>query len=131
MRLIIRGPSLPLANRAAKRLLHPTLSTKAGHTEALIMDSFVLLPPPLSPHLAPLPSNPSLEQLLGKWFIVHTSLPFWRGKRNITIVYSATLSPARSTDSVNDIVTYQTLNSEKLKTIQDVNTLTQSEQQGA
>lgn len=106
----------------------------SAHSGAVIMNRFVLR----SSSTSTQPSSgssafqpPSSEQLLGKWFIVHTSLPFWRDKRNISIIYSALSSPARSTDPVNDIITYQTLNSEKLKTVQGINTVAQSEQQGA
>ena len=72
---------------------------------------------------------PSPEQLLGQWFVVHSSLPFWHDKRNIVITYSSP-SPAPPNDVVNDTVTYQTLKSDKLKTVQGVNTLAQNAPQG-
>ncbi len=97
-------------------------------------DSFVLRPSPSSASPSSSDSSPfqppSPEQLFGQWFIIHTSLPFWRDKRNIKIAYSALSSPPRPTDPINDTTTYQTLKSEKLKTVQGVNTLAQSEQQG-
>ncbi|KAM0802920.1 hypothetical protein BDR22DRAFT_100790 [Usnea florida] len=98
------------------------------------MDAFVLRPS-LDPAL---PSSddstfrpPSSEQLLGQWFIVHSSLPFWRNKRNIKISYSAVSSPARPIVQTNDTVVYQTLNSDKLNTVNGVNTVAQSEEHGA
>lgn len=75
--------------------------------------------------------SPSPEQLLGQWFIVHTSLPFWRDKRNITIAYSTACSQTASTNIINDTTTYQALGSDKLKTVQGTNTVAQGKRQGA
>ena len=74
---------------------------------------------------------PSPEQLLGQWFIVHTSLPFWRDKRNITIAYSTACPQPTPTNIINDTVTYQALGSDKLKTVQGINTVSQGKRQGA
>ena len=74
---------------------------------------------------------PSPEHLLGQWFIIHTSLPFWRDKRNITIVYSAAYPQPTPTNIINDTVTYQNLSSDKVKTVQGTNTAAQGERQGA
>ena len=73
----------------------------------------------------------SPEQLLGKWFIVHTSLPYWHDKRNIVIAYSAPSSPAPPTETVNDTITYQTLKSDKLRTVHGVNMLARGASPGA
>lgn len=93
--------------------------------------SFVLRPSALSSPDEPAFQPPSSDQLLGQWFVVHTSLPFWRNKRNIQITYSAPPSPALATDLVIDTVTYQVENSAKLKTVQGTNTPAQSEHHGA
>ena len=74
---------------------------------------------------------PSPEQILGKWFIVHTSLPFWHDKRNIVITYSAPSLATPPIKLVNDTVTYQTLKSDKPKTVQGVNALAQGPLQDA
>ena len=95
---------------------------------------FVLRPRTLSALSSSDPSTfqpPSPEQLLGQWFIVHTSLPFWRDKRNIAIAYSAPSTSSPPTNVVNDTVTYQALKSDKLKTVQGVNTLALGAWQGA
>ena len=77
---------------------------------------------------------PSPEQLLGLWFITHTSLPFWRDKRNIKITYAApsSSSPLRlNADPITDAVTYQPPGSATLKTVQGVNTRAQGGRDGA
>lgn len=74
---------------------------------------------------------PSSKQLLGQWFIVQTSLPFWRDKRNIKIAYSASPSSSHIIDQIDDTTIYQTLGSEKLKTVQGVSAQGDSEKAGA
>ena len=73
---------------------------------------------------------PRSDQLLGEWFIVLTSLPYWRDKRNIKVTYSASEPTAADAPTIYDTVTFQTLTSDKLKSVQGVNTSSQLGQLG-
>ena len=90
----------------------------------------MLFIPPSRPAGSAAFQPPSSEQLLGQWFIVHSSLPYWSNKRNLQITYSRISTSDSSTD-LEDTITYQSTSSDKIKTIQGVNTLAQSEHQGA
>jgi len=92
----------------------------------------------LRPSITRLPLNdspvyepPSSSELLGEWFIVLTSLPYWLNKRNIKITYSEIPSGDTNTKSIQDDVTYQTSTSGKIKAIRGINTPSQSGQPGA
>ena len=74
---------------------------------------------------------PSSQDLLGDWFIVQTSLPFWSDKRNVKITYSEGSSAASGITSVQDDVIYQTSTSEKTKTVRGLNTSSQRGLPGA
>ena len=97
------------------------------------MTAFAIRPSLLN---APLPDNPvfqppSSNEILGDWFIVQTSLPYWRDKRNVKITYS-NISPSNSTiQSVQDEVSYRTLTSETIKTLRGINTPSPRGQPGA
>lgn len=59
------------------------------------------------------------------WHVTHSTLPMWKSKRNVRIKYSplppsVPSIPAENTDRMDDIVTYQSLNGEKVSTIQGV-----------
>ena len=69
---------------------------------------------------------PSLKGLLGDWFIVLTSLPYWQGKRNIKATYSVLSETDIDIQSAQDDVTYQTLTSDKIKTVRGVTTPSQT-----
>lgn len=61
---------------------------------------------------------PSLGFLEGTWHVLHSTLPMWKSKRNVRITYTR-LEPsspsiaAENTDRLDDVVTYQGLDSEK------------------
>ncbi|MCJ1253033.1 hypothetical protein MMC24_000840 [Lignoscripta atroalba] len=64
---------------------------------------------------------PTTEWLSGTWHVTHSTLPMWKSKRNVTITYKA-LDPAaggteQGTDRLDDIVSYQSLTSDKFKTV--------------
>ncbi|GAB7351516.1 hypothetical protein MBLNU459_g2158t1 [Dothideomycetes sp. NU459] len=68
---------------------------------------------------------PSLAFLGGRWHVTHSTLPMWKSKRNVSITYSAlppssAATPQDQTDRLDDIVEYQSLDSEKLHTVHGV-----------
>lgn len=67
-----------------------------------------------SPSLAP----PSLTFLSGTWNVTHSTLPMWKKNRNVRITYT----PIESTTptQIDDLVTYQPLNSTSIKTVKGV-----------
>ncbi|EOA84532.1 hypothetical protein ACJQWK_06733 [Exserohilum turcicum] len=58
---------------------------------------------------------PQLSWLSGPWNVTHSTLPMWRKSRNVRITYTpvASTTPAQ----LDDLVTYQSLTSDKLKTV--------------
>ncbi|KAL9009987.1 MAG: hypothetical protein Q9173_005037 [Seirophora scorigena] len=92
----------------------------------------------LRPSLLALPTSdastfqpPSTNDLLGDWWIVQTSLPYWRDKRNVKITYTQLANDNTATLSVQDDASYQLLDSDKTKMIRGINTLSQRDQPGA
>ncbi|KAL9030668.1 MAG: hypothetical protein Q9196_001234 [Gyalolechia fulgens] len=78
---------------------------------------------------APSTSNssnlPSLTQLVGKWYITHTTSDFWRDKRNVVLTYTpldASNAGPASRPLLDDLITYQTLTSAKVKTMRGTDT---------
>ncbi len=68
------------------------------------------------------PPLPSLDQLLGQWYITHTSSPVWFDKRNVLLTYTS-LSPSnRENPSLDNRLTYQTLASTSVQTIHGTDT---------
>lgn len=71
---------------------------------------------------------PSLEFLQGRWHVLHSTLPMWKSKRNVCITYtpsepsSSSSTAAQVTDRLEDVVTYQGLDSDKEHTIRGVDT---------
>ncbi|KAL2358917.1 hypothetical protein BJ546DRAFT_903094 [Cryomyces antarcticus] len=99
-----------------------------------------LPPPPSTPPIALRPPTvapaspprsftpPPTAWLSGTWHVTHSTLPMWKSKRNVRITYAPLPSSAASTtassapaeaatDRLDDLVTYQTLTSSKLKTV--------------
>ncbi|KAK4697704.1 hypothetical protein P7C71_g421, partial [Lecanoromycetidae sp. Uapishka_2] len=71
--------------------------------------------------------SPTTSWLSGTWHVTHSTLPMWKSKRNVTITYEelppSTPSPSHSsTNKLDDIVSYQTLSSEKVKTVRGIDT---------
>ncbi|KAI5203803.1 hypothetical protein AUEXF2481DRAFT_1640 [Aureobasidium subglaciale EXF-2481] len=69
--------------------------------------------------------SPSLSFLQGTWHVTHSTLPMWKSKRNVQITYTA-LPPSTAdakldqTDRLDDVVSYQGLDSDKLHTVHGV-----------
>ncbi|EOD46319.1 hypothetical protein UCRNP2_6942 [Neofusicoccum parvum UCRNP2] len=63
---------------------------------------------------------PAPAWLQGKWHVTHSTLPMWRSKRNVSITY--TPLPDSSPPKIDDLVEYQGLDADKLKTVHGVDT---------
>lgn len=89
----------------------------------LMMASILLRPPTFSPAKAPAEyQNPSIPWLTETWHVTHSTLPMWKSKRNVTIKYtpldpSVPSIPEDNTDRIDDLVSYQGLDSDKVHTI--------------
>ncbi|KZF21741.1 hypothetical protein L228DRAFT_283871 [Xylona heveae TC161] len=73
---------------------------------------------------ASLPAPP-MDWLCGTWTVTHSTLPMWKSKRNVRITYTAVPAAAHSsntqaTDRLDDLVSYQSLSSTKVKTIHGI-----------
>ncbi|KAL8638802.1 MAG: hypothetical protein Q9228_004075 [Teloschistes exilis] len=61
---------------------------------------------------------PTTDQLVGKWYITHTTSPAWKDKRNVVLTYTALPSTSNAVrPQLSDLITYQTLTSQKLQTM--------------
>lgn len=70
-----------------------------------------------------IPGFPTLNDVLGKWYITQTTSPVWSDKRNVLLTYSV-LSPTSTATrpQLDDLITYQSLDSQKLKTMRGTDT---------
>jgi hypothetical protein len=102
-------------------------------------NQIVLRAPSTSTGTIPDPSAfapPPLSFLQGTWHVTHSTLPMWKQHRNVQITYTP-LNPisksdknfmtfaARGRSSLNrldDLVRYQTLKSDKMKTVHGIDT---------
>lgn len=68
---------------------------------------------------------PSNDFLTGTWHVTHSSLPLWKNKRNVNITYTP-LPPSTTSASgltrMDDLVRYQTLNSDRIKSVHGIDT---------
>ncbi|KAL8835184.1 MAG: hypothetical protein Q9170_003430 [Blastenia crenularia] len=79
-------------------------------------------PPTLQSPSASNASNlPTVTQLVGKWYITHTTSEVWHDKRNVVLTYTS-LDPSASRPQLDDLITYQTLSSAKSKTMRGTDT---------
>ncbi|EUC48310.1 hypothetical protein COCMIDRAFT_2756 [Bipolaris oryzae ATCC 44560] len=60
-------------------------------------------------------SPPQLSWLSGSWNVTHSTLPMWKKNRNVRITYTPVTSS--TPPQIDDVVTYQGLNSDALKTV--------------
>lgn len=88
--------------------------------------SIILRPPTFSSAQTPTAfAAPDIPWLSEKWHVTHSTLPMWKNKRNVCIQYtpldpSAPSIPKENTDRLDDLVTYQGLDSEKLHKVQGI-----------
>ncbi|KAI9657339.1 MAG: hypothetical protein M1821_003019 [Bathelium mastoideum] len=76
---------------------------------------------------------PSLEWLKGTWIVTHSTLPMWKTKRNVRITYTVLPSNPKkgevenTSNQLDDLVTYQALDSDKIHTVHGIDTAAESE----
>ena len=100
------------------------------------MAPITLRPPTFSKAKAPAEyRGPSIPWLCETWHVTHSTLPMWKSKRNVCIHYTP-LEPSspsikkENTDRLDDLVTYQSLNSEKITTLHGVNKASSDDSRG-
>lgn len=83
----------------------------------------LLRPPTFSPAKPPPDFQlPSIPWLTETWHVTHSTLPMWKGKRNVRIQYtpldpSSPSIPKDQTDRIDDLVSYQSLDGDKVSTV--------------
>ena len=69
--------------------------------------------------------NPTIDWLSETWHVTHSTLPMWKNKRNVRIKYTP-LEPSspsiakENTDRLDDLVSYQGLNGDKVSTVHGI-----------
>ncbi|KAK4502343.1 hypothetical protein PRZ48_005768 [Zasmidium cellare] len=87
------------------------------------MASILLRPPTFSPAKSPADFQlPSVAWLTETWHVTHSTLPMWKTKRNVRIQYtplepSSPSIPKDQTDRIDDLVSYQSLDGDKVSTV--------------
>ncbi|KAL2829781.1 hypothetical protein BDW59DRAFT_142021 [Aspergillus cavernicola] len=66
--------------------------------------------------------------IIGTWHVTHSSLLLWKGKRNVNITYELLSSDSSSVTKIDDLVSYQAIDSETIKTVHGVDTPTPGNQ---
>ena len=67
--------------------------------------------------------SPSLDQLLGRWYISQTTSPAWRNKRNVLLTYTLLAGPEQGDPPlIDDLVEYQSLSASKLQSVRGTDT---------
>ena len=75
-------------------------------------------------------TSPTVEWLTGTWHVTHSTLPMWKSKRNVAITYNPEAGTNKST-KLEDVVSYQTLSSDKIKTVVGIDTISPDGDTGA
>ncbi|KAJ5740162.1 hypothetical protein N7493_000034 [Penicillium malachiteum] len=65
---------------------------------------------------------PTNDFLAGTWHVTHSTLPMWKDKRNVNITYTILSADSSGVVKIDDLVSYQGVNSEKVKTVQGIDT---------
>lgn len=90
------------------------------------MPAITLRPPTFSTAKQPSDHrNPTIKWLAEEWHVTHSTLPMWKNKRNVRIKYtplepSVSSIPKDNTDRLDDLVSYQSLKSDKVSTISGI-----------
>lgn len=104
-------------------------------SKACVADMVVTLRPPTASQL-PQPDDfhpPSLDWLKGTWTVTHSTLPMWKTKRNVRITYTVLSNNPKhdatenTSNQLDDLVSYQTLDSDKVKQVHGIDTAAGSE----
>lgn len=65
---------------------------------------------------------PTNDFLAGTWHVTHSTLPMWKDKRNVNITYKTLTADSSGVVKIDDLVKYQGINSEKIKSVNGVDT---------
>ncbi|KAL4887139.1 hypothetical protein BJY04DRAFT_48459 [Aspergillus karnatakaensis] len=65
---------------------------------------------------------PTNDFLMGTWHVTHSSLPLWKGKRNVNITYESLPPDSVGVTKIDDFVRYQAVGSDKIKSVHGVDT---------
>ncbi|KAL4803717.1 hypothetical protein BDV18DRAFT_144278 [Aspergillus unguis] len=65
---------------------------------------------------------PTDDFIIGTWHVTHSSLPLWKDKRNVNITYERLPSDSSGIIKLDDLVRYQALGSENIKSVHGVDT---------
>ncbi|KAL4869099.1 hypothetical protein BDV12DRAFT_89018 [Aspergillus spectabilis] len=65
---------------------------------------------------------PTNDFIIGTWHVTHSSLPLWKGKRNVNITYELLPPDSSGVTKIDDLVRYQVVDSEKIKSVHGVDT---------
>ena len=65
---------------------------------------------------------PTTEWMSGTWHVTHSTLPMWKNNRNVTITYKPLDRIENGVYQLDDIVKYQPLKADNIKTIVGVDT---------
>ncbi|KAJ5585022.1 uncharacterized protein N7459_004822 [Penicillium hispanicum] len=67
---------------------------------------------------------PTNDWLIGTWHVTHSSLPLWKGKRNVNITYQTLPPDSAGVVKIDDRVRYQAVGSDKIKSVHGVDSPT-------
>lgn len=67
---------------------------------------------------------PPNDFIIGTWHVTHSSLPQWKGKRNVNITYKQLPADSAGVQKFEDLIQYQSIDSEKIKSVHGVETPT-------
>ncbi|MCJ1310574.1 hypothetical protein MMC25_004239 [Agyrium rufum] len=99
------------------------VSPKMSKNEAPNAEKPIVAPPPTSSQNQPSAfMPPTAEWLSGTWHVTHSTLPMWKTKRNVDVTYKPLPAAADGKARMDDMVEYQTLTSNKVKTIHGIDT---------
>jgi hypothetical protein len=95
----------------------------------------IILRPPNKPSPNSSWKPPQVDWLEGTWHVTHSTLPLWETKKNVRITYKSLPSEKDATSSnshrLDDLVSYQWLNSDDVKTIHGIDTPSRDGDTGA
>ncbi|KAJ5971306.1 uncharacterized protein N7479_001224 [Penicillium vulpinum] len=67
---------------------------------------------------------PPSDFIVGTWHVTHSTLPLWKDKRNVNITYELLPADTAGVQKLDDLVQYQALDSEIIKSVHGVDTPT-------
>ncbi|KAJ5086878.1 hypothetical protein NUU61_008185 [Penicillium alfredii] len=67
---------------------------------------------------------PTNDFIKGTWHVTHSSLPLWKGKRNVNISYETLPADSAEVIKIDDLVRYQAIGSNKIKSVHGIDTPT-------